>query len=214
MGTFKQQQTLQHSRSRVFFPLFLLLLSFLVRTTNAQLVSGDEQRAEPSSLSSGSPTSILSPFAAASAAGISAPTGYGGPSSNQANQGQSSGILNYYFLLLAVFIVVIAVAYCTLVRRRRRKVARSRNNGQNALAQDLEGWAGGRRWGHNRWRSGGVHEPRAEEGLDERGEAPPPYLPGEPPPVHLDNGNSPHGDDAPIPLRAMHRDEGKPPDYE
>ena len=214
MGTFKQQQTLQHSGSRAFSPLFLLLLSFLVRTTNAQLVFNNEQRAESSSLSSGSPTSTLSPFAAASSTGIPAPTGYGGPSSSQANQGQSDGILNYYFLLLAVFIVVIAVAYCTLVRRRRRKVARSRNNGQNALAHDLEGWAGGRRWGHIRWRSGGVHEPRADEGLDERGEAPPPYMPGEPPPVHLDNGISPHEDEAPIPLRTMDRDAGKPPDYE
>ena len=58
-----------------------------------------------------------------------------------------------------------------------------------------------------------MHEPRAEEGLDERGEAPPPYMPGEPPPAHLEAGNSSSAYNAPIPLRTMERDAGKPPDY-
>lgn len=58
-----------------------------------------------------------------------------------------------------------------------------------------------------------MQEPRAEEGLDERGEAPPPYMPAEPPPARLDTGNNSNGYNAPIPLRTMERDAGKPPDY-
>ncbi|SLM36266.1 hypothetical protein LPUS_00568 [Lasallia pustulata] len=213
MGTSNTRRRLQCSSFKPLFPFSLLLLSTLARATTAQsLFFGNGQSADPTSASSGSPTSTISSSATASSTGVPAPTGYGAPSTNL-QQGRNTGILNYYFLLLAIFIVVIALGYCILIRRRKRKVARSRSTGQNALAQDLEGWAGTRRWGHNRWRSSGVHEPRAEEGLDDRGEAPPPYMPGEPSPVHLDAGNSSSGYNAPIPLQTMERDAAKPPDY-
>lgn len=75
---------------------------------------------------------------------------------------------------------------------------------QSALAQDLQTWSGRRR-GVGRWR-GPAGETRAEEGLDERGEAPPPYL-KEPEPVHQGRG------DEEVELHDMSRAEGKPPNY-
>ena len=113
------------------------------------------------------------------------------------------GVLNYYFLLLFVLILIILLAYFFTIRRRQKKQARLQGNRQDALAQDLEGWNGGRRWVHGRWRS----EPRVE-GLNERGEAPPPYMPERPAETHA-GGNNREGD-GPIPLQDMH----KPPDYQ
>jgi len=62
-----------------------------------------------------------------------------------------------------------------------------RSNSQRALARDVEGF---RRYGRTRGRTGlgwptstAQRERRdVEEGLDERGEAPPPYVPGTKPP--------------------------------
>lgn len=109
----------------------------------------------------------------------------------------SSSIVNYYFLLLALLVIVLGALLWTYHRRRKRKIARSRDGGRDALRQDLEGWNAGtgtaigtstgpRRWmpagvGVG-WRgmmglggSGAAGPRRAAEGLDERGEAPPPY---------------------------------------
>lgn len=83
----------------------------------------------------------------------------------------ASGLINYYFLLLAVLVVVVLVGYYFYARRRRRKIAQLRTRGQSALARDLEGWPG---WRRGRW-AGGDRE--RLEGLNERGEAPPPYMP-------------------------------------
>ena len=62
----------------------------------------------------------------------------------------------------------------------------------------------GRRWVGSRWMPIGISETRREEGLNERGEAPPPYLPGRgpPPPIGAEPG---------IALQDL---AGKPPDYD
>ncbi|KAI4196224.1 MAG: hypothetical protein LQ350_006677 [Teloschistes chrysophthalmus] len=129
-------------------------------------------------------------------------------SNNTTNNLTNSSILNYYFLLLALLIILIAIAYLVYARRQRTRIALSRRNGQRALARDLE------RWGSSGpYRAAAAAPPptttsarlgrsRREEGLDERGEAPPPYLPKEPEPVYME-----------IPLRELGRDQ-KPPDYE
>ena len=65
----------------------------------------------------------------------------------------------------------------------------------------------GQTWAGRHWRMAAVRDPRREEGLDERGEAPPPYIPGEPAPVHDLAGEGHDG----IALRDYH---GKPPDYD
>ena len=115
------------------------------------------------------------------------------------------GILNYYFLLLAVFIIIIIIAYWSIARRRRNRLIRLRDNQQSALARDVETWPGRRRGVGAQWRNVGV-DPTVEEGLDERGEAPPPYL-KEPEPAHLDTREG-------VELHNMPPQEGKPPDYD
>ncbi|KAL8740200.1 MAG: hypothetical protein Q9184_008520, partial [Pyrenodesmia sp. 2 TL-2023] len=129
---------------------------------------------------------------------------------------QSNSILNYYFLLLALLIIILGIIYLSYTKRHRQKIARSRQSGQQALARDLERWGGG--GGGSPWGPGRVRHPRAsprqqprrDEGLDERGEAPPPYVPKEPEPAYT--GGSRAGHD--IPLRNMDRSDQKPPDYD
>jgi hypothetical protein len=54
-----------------------------------------------------------------------------------------------------------------------------RSQSQRALARDVEGWRTRFRAGRG---NGTGREEEREEGLDERGEAPPPYAPGSKPP--------------------------------
>ena len=51
-------------------------------------------------------------------------------------------------------------------------------------------------------------EPRVEEGLNEQGEAPPPYMPGQAPPAHTNEASGMGGNG--IALQTL---VGKPPDY-
>ena len=144
---------------------------------------------------------ILTPTSAALSAIPSATDGAG---YNPEDNGDK-GILNYYFLLLAVFIIIIIIAYWSIARRRRNRLIRLRDNQQSALARDVETWPGRRRGVGARWRN--AREDNAvEEGLDERGEAPPPYL-KEPEPAHLDAREE-------VELHNMPAQEGKPPDYD
>ncbi|KAL2045328.1 hypothetical protein N7G274_002411 [Stereocaulon virgatum] len=117
------------------------------------------------------------------------------------------GILNYYFLFILVFVIIIFLVYWSIARRRKQRIANLRNHQQSALARDVDSWPGrGNRLG-GRWRIMGAEvDPRAEEGLDERGEAPPPYL-KEPEPAHNDGR-------AGLEMHDMGRDEGKLPEYE
>ncbi|KAL8697232.1 MAG: hypothetical protein Q9201_007233 [Fulgogasparrea decipioides] len=133
---------------------------------------------------------------------------------SNSDQDTDKGILNYYFLLLALLIILIGIAYLFYARRKRQKIALSRRNGQRALARDLERWGGGGPWGPGRFRAPRTspRQPRREreEGLDERGEAPPPYLPKEPEPAHYGGQGGNHD----IPLQEMGRGSEKPPDYD
>ena len=144
---------------------------------------------------------VLTPTSAALSA---IPSATDGADYNPEDDGDK-GILNYYFLLLAVFIIIIIIAYWSIARRRRNRLIRLRDNQQSALARDVETWPGRRRGVGARWRNAG-EEPAAEEGLDERGEAPPPYL-KEPEPAHLDAREG-------VELHNMPAQEGKPPDYD
>jgi len=82
-----------------------------------------------------------------------------------------------------------------------------RRSGHNALARDLDGWVNTRRWMHGAWRyNQSAAFVRREEGLNEHGEAPPPYRPkGE---ATADVGAS-HDvtTGLTIPLRTLPRDE-------
>jgi len=91
---------------------------------------------------------------------------------------RESHLLNYYFVFLALAGVAVCVAGYMIHRRRRRRKAQFHNSGQTALARDLDGWVNTRRWYYGSGRGGlGGSLARREEGLDEHGEAPPPYKP-------------------------------------
>ncbi|KAL6712745.1 hypothetical protein ACLMJK_009683 [Lecanora helva] len=118
---------------------------------------------------------------------------------------EDAHVFNYYFLLIALVIAAFALVYWFVINRRHKRHASSRTNQDSALAQDVGSWPA-RRMGIGRWRHP-AGETRREEGLDERGEAPPPYL-KEPEQIHharRDEG---------IELHDMDGGEGKPPDYE
>jgi hypothetical protein len=113
---------------------------------------------------------------------------------------------NYYFLLLAVFAFFVAALLWYLHRRRAKKRALVRRSGQHALARDIEGWAGTRRFMHGRYRPSNAVLVRQNEGLNEHGEAPPPYQP------KVDGPTV----DVTIPLQTLSRDENErshPPQY-
>jgi len=82
---------------------------------------------------------------------------------------------------------VVAILFCVGIlwigRRKRRKAALLRYHGQHALARDVEGWRNRFGVGRAGGSSNTLNENgRVVEGLNERGEAPPPYVPGSKPP--------------------------------
>jgi hypothetical protein len=114
-------------------------------------------------------------------------------------------VFNYYFLFLAALaLLVIGLVWYFHVQRARRK-HEQRVSGQHALARDLEGWAGGRRFMAGRYGRDQAAGRAREEGLDENGDAPPPY--------QLKNEVNVGTGEVAVPLRAVVRDEGRPPGY-
>ena len=167
------------------FPPFFLTISILATTSQAQQTFGNA----PPSLA----TEVPSPPGGGAPA--SAPTGY------PASVGGTPGFANYYFVLIGILAVLIVVAWLVARRTRRRNLARRGVRADGTT--DTEGQT----WAARHWRMAAVRDPRREEGLDERGEAPPPYIPGESAPVHDLAGEDHDG----IALQDYH---GKPPDYD
>ncbi|KAB8290743.1 hypothetical protein EYC80_008380 [Monilinia laxa] len=102
----------------------------------------------------------------------------------------SSHINNYYFVIVAVFVVVVFFLLLLITRRRKQKAELLRNGGPVAIARDVQSFAEFRtRFGPRRGGPGlmgmamgiGVHR-EPQEGLDDRGEAPPAYVEGDKPP--------------------------------
>lgn len=89
---------------------------------------------------------------------------------------------NYYFLLAAVVAILFCVGILWIGRRKKRKAALLRYHGQHALARDVEGWRNRFGVGRAGGSSNTLHGNGRVEGLNERGEAPPPYVPGSKPP--------------------------------
>lgn len=129
------------------------------------------------------------------------------------------GVFNYYFLILAGFGVMVGVTLWYIRKQRIRRKERMRLSGQNALARDMEGWVNTRRWMHGAWRhnqTAGLI--RREEGLNEHGEAPPPYEPNNVVSVpHNGAGEQDPASGLTIPMRVLSRDgvqSSGPPKYE
>ncbi|KAJ4381743.1 hypothetical protein N0V86_003108 [Didymella sp. IMI 355093] len=107
-------------------------------------------------------------------------------------------VFNYYFLFLALLAIMLAALFWWLHRERRRQQEQIRLRGQRALVRDVERWAMYRR----------RQEP-VVEGLDQHGEAPPPYKPkGEIVTTFEDVNNTMDGTvNIAIPPRALSRDD-------
>lgn len=141
-----------------------------------------------------------------------------GATSSNPEEERSESVFNYYFLFLAVFGVLIAVLLWWLHRRRKRRKEQMRLSGQHALARDLDGWINTRRWFHGTWRHNQTAAfVRREEGLNEHGEAPPPYQAKSDVTVAHTAG-APHDSISglSIPLRTLSRDDIeniRPPEY-
>ncbi|MCJ1384582.1 hypothetical protein MMC17_007699 [Xylographa soralifera] len=161
---------------------FFLILSLLTTNSQAQSTIGIAPHATviPAPPGGGAPAS---------------PTGY--PES----AGGTPGFANYYFVLIGILAVLIVIAWLVARRTRRRNMARRGVRADGTTITEGQTRAG------RHWRMAAVRDPRREEGLDERGEAPPPYIPGEPAPVHDLAGDGQDG----IALQDYH---GKPPDYD
>jgi hypothetical protein len=139
------------------------------------------------------------------------------PTGDRSDDDEDGSVFNYYFLFLAVLGVLIGLLLWWLHWRRRQRKARMRRGGQDALARDLEGWTGTRRFYHGSYGRHQVSYVRRQEGLDENGEAPPPYQPKSDFTVDTPSGQA-HAtaSSLAIPLRTLSRDESEralPPGY-
>ena len=87
----------------------------------------------------------------------------------------NTSFYKYFYLLLGMLAGFILVAIWLIHRRKVRRRALWPQNGQQASARDVEAWPGTRRLLHGRCRATNSVLLRQTEGLDEHGEAPPPY---------------------------------------
>lgn len=189
------------------------------------------------------------PFRTSDAYATSPPTTTSTSSTNDSSSynNSKSGFANYYFIFIALFILVLSIAIWAFHRRRLRLYNESLQMQQHALSQDLQDNGAGQGWTYaaNRatlWDTvgeaigglgGGRRRRGVEEGLDERGEAPPPYKPDADESegvvaraddateertaagTTLATGSEASGQRTSIPLRTLAREDvgRKPPDY-
>lgn len=184
-------------KTTTFLPL-VILLTLLSTDVNAQeLFDGTSTALAPIATTAPAP-SITITDAPSSPPRATPPAldGYGSATG-------PANFTNYYFILIVVALVLIIFTYWLIVKRRQRRIARRMGNGEVVEVAARRQWTQGRR------RNPGS---RIEEGLDERGEAPPPYVPGQPPPsafAHLNNCDRGQGEEI-----ALHHLGGKPPEYQ
>lgn len=163
------------------------------------------------------PDSSTSSTATSSAS--SAPSNTNDNSTDDRNT-DTGGLVHYYFVFLAL-IVILAFLGSYLIYRRKRKAASTAiiyHHGQHgALQQDFGVWdpsRARRRYWQGRWRS--TEETHRDEGLNENGEAPPPYMPKGQQPEDVEAGHGVAGGAPAVPLQTLSRDQAglKPPGYD
>ncbi|GAB7345837.1 hypothetical protein MBLNU457_4094t1 [Dothideomycetes sp. NU457] len=127
----------------------------------------------------------------------------------------NGGLVNYFFIFLALILCVIGLGAWLYYRARKRATRRLRNSRSNALARDLDGqwpvdnerWHQRRHWMSGHWRGGAEGNRHGrEEGLNEEGEAPPPYV------IKTDEEQD-EGVRRPESAVVRERYEAKPPEY-
>ncbi|CZT02821.1 uncharacterized protein RAG0_09823 [Rhynchosporium agropyri] len=185
------------TRSLYLLPSLLFLHSILHSSSYAQVAGPINTSPSTSTLqtSTGSPSSLTSTSNSPSSTqqqqnnnAYSTP-----PDGNGTNGRTSPGMFNYYFIIVAIIIILIILAMLYYGKRKKQKAALMRSNSQRALAEDVEGLRNRFGMGRGAMRrahhgvAGGAGDERQRnelraEGLDERGEAPPPYNAGSKPP--------------------------------
>ncbi|KAF2758520.1 hypothetical protein EJ05DRAFT_500040 [Pseudovirgaria hyperparasitica] len=201
----------------------LFLSMILPRSSYAQLISSNTVATTPrssisftsSTLSTTTASSTLSEIVQTPRPSPSAqPNAIGSTGSYNEDpvDKQHQSILNYYFVFLVLLAIIVAVGVYILTKRRRRQKLENRNTSTSVLARDLNGWSNSRRWinGTRAMRTGNAGRTSREDGLNEHGEAPPPYVPK----VEIPPGSE--GNSFAMPLRTLTgegRTVARPPDY-
>lgn len=119
------------------------------------------------------------------------------------------GLVGHYYLVFLALVACLAALAAIMVWRRKKRLAAMYGRG-GALQQDVNAWDSTRprrRYWQGRWHS---TETSREEGLNEHGEAPPPYMP-----KGRDEQDGQTMNGPAVPLQALSREQAglKPPDY-
>jgi len=140
--------------------------------------------------------------------------------------GTGRNMSTYYFVFFALLICIAVLCVYFVWRRRRNALMIRPNPGGEGYHRDVREWDT-MRYRRRYWNTNFRNEqPSREEGLNENGEAPPPYMPKEDEEMgntgpHT-NGQRPQGGPTPIlgepsiPMQTLSRDQAglKPPGYE
>jgi hypothetical protein len=204
----------------------VICISLLLRLSNIVLgqdTTSATNQQTPTTMATSTPPSTPTPknqpsFPLLSSSALPS-TSDSAPSSNNNHSMNSTGLVNYYFVFLALIVAVVGGVVYLFIRKRHRAMLRTRYSQQEALTRDLGGarpgggWSNwhpertrGRYW-QGRWRSA---EASREEGLNEQGEAPPPYVP-----KRRSEEVQREVTEPAVPLQTLSRDGAglKPPDY-
>ncbi|EMD97859.1 hypothetical protein COCC4DRAFT_33233 [Bipolaris maydis ATCC 48331] len=83
----------------------------------------------------------------------------------------------YYFLLIGVLVVMIAFLLWYLHRRTKHKTEFCEQDSEQPPARDIQTWSQPRRFMYGIYEASNSFLSRQSEGLDQNGDAPPPYQP-------------------------------------
>ncbi|CAL3972734.1 unnamed protein product [Diplocarpon coronariae] len=166
----------QYSRALVLSSALLLLSTILPNASLAQLtdpaLSIPPPDSEPTTLQT-SPSPVVSSSPSQTR---SPPPVISNPSAADGNR--QNNIFNYYFIIVAVVVLLFLLGAMYIAKQWKKRAATMRSGSQAALARDVEGLRA--RLGVAMAAGRTRHE--RTEGLDEEGEAPPPYHAGSKPP--------------------------------
>lgn len=153
------------------------------------------------------------------------PSSGSGSDSDGSGDGDDSPRMSTYYFVFFALLICIAVLCIYFVWRKRRNALTVRGNARvSGYQRDLREWDTPR-YRRQYWNTNFRNaEVTREEGLNEHGDAPPPYMPKEDENIGSDgpqaNGQLGHGQggssDPAIPLQTLSRDQAglKPPGYE
>ncbi|EME83340.1 uncharacterized protein MYCFIDRAFT_81781 [Pseudocercospora fijiensis CIRAD86] len=171
------------------------------------LTSAQSESATPTA-----PDTNSNPFATASTHGLPSSTDKANSSNNNNDSRDVGGLAQYYFGFLVLIVIVVALGALMFWRRKKKLSMMAQHHRDHAIERDIGSWdpsRARRRYWQGRWRSTDVGH---EEGLNEHGEAPPPYMPK---PRDEENAAQAPTNAPAVPLRTLSRDQAglKPPGY-